>query len=277
MQITNITKENEKAFRTLFPRSFYIGSSDAIRLGAVSDEGETAGVIGARFDNDSTDIIHIYVLPKFRKQGIGRALVSAVEEVAENAGQSSVSAEFFDDENIIAFYSALGYDLFAGKLLYRVSVGEVMRSPLFKRFIKDKPHDRARKISSLSSKEKRMVGSRLSFVDFDPDWSTVVIHGKDYQSVLLADHFDRAVSLVWLNSHSDDPTMLLHHLRSLMASIWAEYPDDRDVTIRMTFEREFIVQKICNLLGGSSHMHPDGRCINAVKVWSTRTSSQGLS
>ncbi|MCR5411065.1 MAG: GNAT family N-acetyltransferase [Lachnospiraceae bacterium] len=277
MQITRITRENEAGFRALFPRSFYNASSDTIRLGAISDTGEAAGVIGARFDNDSTDIIHIYVLPKFRGQGAGRALVSAVEEAAGNAGQSSISVEFFDEEAVTGFYSALGYDLFGGRLLYRVSVGEVMRSPLFKRYIKEKPYDRVKKISSLNSREKRIVDSHLSFSDYDPDWSTVVIRGTDYQSILLAEHFDKAVSLIWLNSHSDDPTMLLHHLRSLMASIWAEYPDDRDITIRMTFEREFIVQKICNLLGGSSHMHPDGRCINAVKVWSSRTSSQGLS
>lgn len=51
----------------------------------------------------------LYVRPDARRQGIGRALLEAVEERCASRGVSYVEAQV-EDEGAAAFYSAMGYE-----------------------------------------------------------------------------------------------------------------------------------------------------------------------
>jgi GNAT superfamily N-acetyltransferase len=51
----------------------------------------------------------LYVRPDARRQGIGRALLEAVEEHCASRGVSYVEAQV-EDEGAAAFYAALGYE-----------------------------------------------------------------------------------------------------------------------------------------------------------------------
>jgi GNAT superfamily N-acetyltransferase len=56
-----------------------------------------------------TSIEDLYVRPEARRQGVGRALLEAVDERCASHGISYVEAQVEDDE-AEAFYAALGYE-----------------------------------------------------------------------------------------------------------------------------------------------------------------------
>lgn len=52
----------------------------------------------------------LYVVPGFRRRGVGRALLEAVGERCAARGVSYVEAQVEDDEEATAFYESLGYE-----------------------------------------------------------------------------------------------------------------------------------------------------------------------
>ena len=81
---------------------------------AARAEGRVAGVVLLAYRlsvsaaGQFASIEDLYVRPGARRQGIGRALLEAVEKRCASRGVSYVEAEVEDDQ-AAAFYSALGY------------------------------------------------------------------------------------------------------------------------------------------------------------------------
>ena len=104
---------------------------------ATQTEIADAGYILFRIIVGEADILSLGVHPMFRRQGVGRALVTAVLEGAKFAGTSSVTLEVHE-ENFPAtsLYSGLGFSVVGRRPnYYKVEKGEnsaalLMRFPI---------------------------------------------------------------------------------------------------------------------------------------------------
>jgi GNAT superfamily N-acetyltransferase len=87
----------------------------AVEVLAARAEGRVVGVavLAYRLSISAAGVFasieDLYVRPDARRQGIGRALLEAVEERCASRGVSYVEAQV-EDEGAAAFYSALGYE-----------------------------------------------------------------------------------------------------------------------------------------------------------------------
>lgn len=85
-------------------------------------DGETVGAVLGRFDGFRGWVYHLAVDARFRRQGIGRALMEEVERRLTDRGCPKVNLHVEAvNEAVSAFYQALGYDrkdfIFMGKWL----------------------------------------------------------------------------------------------------------------------------------------------------------------
>jgi GNAT superfamily N-acetyltransferase len=87
----------------------------AVELLAARAEGRVVGVavLAYRLSISAAGLFasieDLYVRPDARRQGIGRALLEAVEDRCASRGVSYVEAQV-EDEEAAAFYSAFGYE-----------------------------------------------------------------------------------------------------------------------------------------------------------------------
>ncbi|MCR5775341.1 MAG: GNAT family N-acetyltransferase [Lachnospiraceae bacterium] len=266
MQITRITKENEKMFQPLFIKAMRKASPGIIRLGVIDDQDVPCGALAARTIGKSIDMASLYVYRGHRRQGAGTALIGALEELASDTGYITLNAEFLEGEDAVGFYKAMGFELFPYGEQYYITLGEFTRSPLYKRFIGSRNPDKVRLMSSLSSAELKAVSSHIGNVGYDPQLSTVRFVKGEYSSCLLIRRIGRNISVVWLNSVLGIPTELLYHMNAAVKSIRAEFEDADDVPIRMIFEKSKIHESFVRLLGGNQHIHREGSLIDAIKL-----------
>lgn len=266
MKITRITKDNEKMFLPLLPAKGGKAADDLIRLGVTGDKDKVAGAICARIVEGQADITSLYVLPESRGKGAGKLLLTSLEEILKGQGPDAFSAEFFGDETSKGFYGAMGYSIFDVGWRYSFTLGELLRSPLYIRYIKDKPYKNVSFVSALDTKSLKTLERSIGAAEYDPEWSTAGFADGKYANCMLAMDLDRVISISWLNTAGTEPLVLLEHFKALTEKTLSKYPDDMSVRFIMTFEREEIAVKLGNLLGGSRHMHRDGRLVRAIRL-----------
>ncbi len=76
------------------------------------DEGALVGAVMAGFDGTRGWIHHLAVIPERRSQGIGATLMRAAEEGLRRLGCPKVNLQVrATNEDVIAFYRSLGYDV----------------------------------------------------------------------------------------------------------------------------------------------------------------------
>ena len=265
MTITRITKNNIDCFRPFLTEEPGIQDPTVIRLGVTDDNGKASGAVCARLANGRADIISLYVLPSSRRQGVAWFLMEAVEEIASDTGFEILTAEFPESDDTCGFFSASGYDLFKGNGLYCFSIGELLRSPLYRRYITGKTPRFISNVSDLDARGLKAVDSYTGIRAYDPKWSTAEILDGRCFSCMLSDSHKDFVNIIWLNSSSKRNLILLQHFCALANKAVEKYSDN-DVMFRMTFSNEALVRKIEPLLGGPSHMHIYGHLINAIKL-----------
>ena len=266
MKLTKITKEHEAMFRPFFTKGAASGAPDLIRIGITDDKKRAAGALAARLDEGQADIASLYIIPELRKKGYAGSLISSLEDAVKDQGFDAITAEFLETEDATGFFYAMGFGLFGGNRQYHFTLGELLRSPLYRKYIKGKKPKHISNVSELTSKNRKALDNVLQFKDYDPDWSTAsVIDGK-YLSCMLAEPAEDAVSIVWLDSRTGSVPAILQHFRALADKAIENYGENMDMVFRMIFEDEGIVLKLAPLLGGMAHIHSEGRIINAIKL-----------
>ena len=188
MELTKITHENEKAFLSMLPGSAAKPSENVIRLGILDDRCAAAGALSAKRYDGFIDVMSLYIVPDHRRQGYGRELINRLFEAASSLKLGAVTGEFLEDEASKGFAEAMGCDLFQGKRQYSFSMGNFLRSPLYKRLLKGKDDHQAPFVSTLSLNDRKILDNHTGHVFYDPSWSTACIEKGMYKSCLLADH-----------------------------------------------------------------------------------------
>lgn len=265
MEITRITRDNERFFQPFCARSAAKGAPDLIRIGAV--DGDMAkGALSARIEDGIVDITSLYILPDNRRQGFGKALAGKLEEFMEGNSCDAICAAFPESDDLSLFFDSMGYALFPGTDIFYFTVGEFIRSRIWEKCIKGKKSAKLKQVSEISPKERKSLDTGMGFYDYDPEWSTVCFEDGKCTSSLLAINTSDSVSIAWVNSDRDDPSMLLQHLKALTDKTMEEYPGRGDIRFRMVFDEADLSGKLENLLGGRGHLRSEGRMINAVKL-----------
>ncbi|HAV01440.1 MAG TPA: hypothetical protein DCW47_09665 [Lachnospiraceae bacterium] len=274
MQLTRITKDNEKYFLPLFPKTAAKASEDLIRIGLVSDEGSVAGGLSARIYEGFIDILSLYIVPAFRREGLGRRLVDFMAELAKNNGYDALTCEYPKEELSDDFSRAMGFEQFEGRTRYSFTMGEFLRSPLYKRLVREKKDTHVPAVSSLTLEEKKIflrhTGARL----YDPDWSTACIVNGKCMSCLLAVHEvylqdereQNSIGILLMESSQGKAMDFLKHIQALWRKSLKEFGEDKDVVFRMTFENEKIIHNMFELLGRKTHLHREGSYVRAVRL-----------
>ncbi len=275
MHLTGIDNKNEKAFFSLLPMGALKASDKLIRIGVLTDEKAVAGALSARIYDGFFDILSLFIMPSERRRGYGRALFETIEKTAMDHKKEALTAEFLSDEASVGFAKAMDFELFKGRQQYYFTLGELLRSPLYKRLIRDKDDRHAPFVSTLSEDDKKVLAHRVGDVFYDPAWSTACIKDGEYLSCMLADHeYDissdgkrhDSVSVIFLNEAEGGPMDVLHHLRSFAKKAVDKFGEDSDVIFRMTFENDKITRNVFELMGRKTHLHYEGRYMRAVKL-----------
>jgi GNAT superfamily N-acetyltransferase len=274
MQLTRITKDNERYFLPLFPSAAAKASGDLIRIGLVSDEGAVAGALSARIYTGFIDILSLYIVPAFRREGCGRKLMDFMAELAKNNGYDALTWEYPKEKLSDDFSRAMGFELFEGRTRYSFTLGEFLRSPLYKKLVKEKKDLHVPTVSSLSHEEKKILLHHTGTMLYDPDWSTAYIANGKCMSCLLAAHEvylqgekeQNSIGILLLESSQGKATDFLKHIRALARKSLNEFGEDKDVVFRMTFGNEKIIHNMFELLGRKTHLHRDGSYVRAVKL-----------
>jgi ribosomal protein S18 acetylase RimI-like enzyme len=77
----------------------------------VRDGENVAGALRLRIAASLAHVEALYVLPAFRRQGFGRALLGRAEEIANYYNAHKVVAEVFHRHDAQAFFEACGYNV----------------------------------------------------------------------------------------------------------------------------------------------------------------------
>ncbi len=266
MKITKITKDNEMSFISFFPGSAAKASPKVIRIGVTDDSGSAAGAVSAGIGSPHADLISLYVLPRFRRQGYGSALMDQLLSILKDIGSADLSGEYLDDDELNGFFSAKGFDLFPGYPQFYTTVGDVLRSPLLKRLNKIKGTGDIKTVSSLSVMEKKIFDGSVANKDYDPDFSTALIKNGRYYSCLLANRSEDGINVIWNDSVAKSPDEFRRHTHDFTKKVISEYSDRPDTPIHMTFERQVVIDFIEKTLGGKGHLRSEGRYVNVVKL-----------
>lgn len=266
MKITRVTKENELKFNYMFPREAQGPAPNLIRLGVINDEDKGVGTLSALVDGKEVVITSLFILSDYRRQGYGRALFEWLQDFLKDQGIEILNVEFLSNEPAEAFAEAMGFDLFELRPLYTFLLGEVFRSPLYKKHIDGKKVLRVKPVSELSLQERKIFEQNIIGRGFDPGWSTAVIENGEYSSCLLTTHGKQDVSFVFINSKSGDPREILYHFRALVFKTMEEFPDRRDIEFRLTVVDDRRIKRLAGILGGWRHVHISGYFRHAVKM-----------
>ncbi|MEV4714971.1 GNAT family N-acetyltransferase [Micromonospora sp. NPDC049374] len=92
-----------------------IGTHDDICCLTAVLAGRAVGYGGIRVRDDETgELAHLYVRPAYRRRGVARQLVAALEELAYQRGHSLVRVEIGPHLPGAAFFRACGYEPTSG-------------------------------------------------------------------------------------------------------------------------------------------------------------------
>jgi ribosomal-protein-alanine N-acetyltransferase len=110
--LPGIWRVEEESFDEPYPRRYLAALSEWADLFYVALVGEeVAGYAAASSEGDSLHILSIAVLPRFRRRGIGRALLSRILEEGRAMGLKGAILEVgARNEGAKAFYKGFGFE-----------------------------------------------------------------------------------------------------------------------------------------------------------------------
>lgn len=274
MQITRITEVNEEFFQPFLPDAADYERPELLRLGAVTDDNEVAGALAAVIDFEVIEIMSIYVLPEYRRQGYGRELVNTVISLAEQAegSYSAISASFAEDLTVRAFWAALGFDIFGDMSMYQIRFGEIMRSEKCRKILLKGDTKGVRQISSLDDTEKRILDNYLTERSmpvtgyYDPDWSTVVFTEGEISSAMLIKPSMGRINVLWFGMDSKDIKEPLKHMATYIRKIEADPSYDGTTPIVFPADNDSLLDVVETFTGSKSHITMTESYSQAIKL-----------
>ncbi len=276
MQLTGVGSENAAAFAPLTGGLKY--SDYLLCVGAV-EEKEPAGVAFYSELGGSLFLDYIYVPEKFRRRGIGTALVEETLKELEEVGFVALHVNYPERaEDIHGFILKLGFKLFRDGVAYRTRVEDLLKSEVTGKLLKGAPKKRVVKLADLTLHEKKVLKKALDQEELDPeaiDDSTLspklslvtFDHENDAPAGLILCIQDRStIVITYLVNFSKDASELLEILRVFKNTVEEEDYTDCDLVF-LTLNDE-MVKLPEKLLNSKELLHREGAVISGVKMLS---------
>ena len=132
MTLTNIGKTNYDAFRAILPYGKSMPDSGELLLIGAIEEGSTAGAVSILLSEEMAVIDSLYVMPRFRRRGIGSRMVGEIFEIARKLKLEALQVDFPEDMAMIRFFRRNHFMVIPGSSLYYAKLSDFSDS----RFIK---------------------------------------------------------------------------------------------------------------------------------------------
>ena len=272
MNLTLITKENEEAFGSLMTYMGRHTESDAIRIGAIGDNGQAAGALVARVEPGILDIVSLYVVEKFRRRGIATAMMNTLAALCDPEDQSSVTVQFSADDDLYGFFEAYGFELIYDMPLEYVTLRYVHRSRLCRKNVLHSSGKDLTRISDLNRAQTNALAvyfrkrGILANNNYDAELSTVCISDDEIKSIMLAKCTDSDVSVLWMDFKPSRQKDLFMHLGALVRVMDADENFDDDSRIYFVPENGKFTDTLVRLTIGSGYVEKDTDYFYGVKL-----------
>lgn len=111
-----LVKENLKEYISLGVKMIFTRPMSLIRL--LKNFTKTNG--NSDDDQNYSELLSIGVDPSIQGRGVGKTLLSEIEVVAKNKGIAKIvlTTDFYNNENAVAFYHKVGYNVFYDFIAY---------------------------------------------------------------------------------------------------------------------------------------------------------------
>ena len=266
MKIFRINPKHEAPFHPLFSEFPGTDEDDVVKFAAINDDLKVCGVMACYISGFEIHVIALYVLPEFRRQGYGKALLNEAEFLAKAQEAEATQADFVYIDEACDFYASCGFDVFYTGEQYYLTLGDLKRSRLYKRYLKDGKVKAVAPVSTLPSRVKELLDKEANDRDYDPDYSSVSIKDGKLTSCLFALVEGNEICITWFAVYSSNYLLLLYQLRQLVRTVEEKNPDNNDIRVRMCFEDSDIVNDVMAFLGGRGHMRLEDRIVSAIKL-----------
>ena len=266
MKIFRINPKHEAPFHPLFLEFPGTDEDDVVKFAAINDDLKVCGVMACYVSGFEIHVIALYVLPEFRRQGYGKALLKEAQFLAKAQEAAATQADFIYSDTACDFYADCGFDIFYTGEQYYLTMGDLKRSRLYKRYLKDGKVKAVAPVSSLPPSVKGLLDKEANDRGYDPDYSSVSIKDGKLTSCLFALVDGNEICITWFAVYSTNYLLLVYQLRQLVHTGEKLNPENDDLRIRMCFEDTDIVSDVMDFLGGRGHMRQEARIVSAIRL-----------
>lgn len=262
MKIISITKDNLDQFASCLVPFGNIGN--AILLGTMTEKEEAAGAAAFLRYDGWAELIYIYVLPAYRRQGVGSSLLHMAGGHVEALKGLPVTADFSGStEGLRALFEAEGYYICRGKSFYEFSLKDAVR--LFPEKQRELPGG-IRPLSGLRSGEISELKDFIESFGWSADLLNPEIVREEYSFVGFA---DGRVSGLLLTSGEGEMTFRIDTVataignRRMFSALFSgmiysmRRAEKAGTVIRFFGENERLVETASKMLGNSLRMTED--------------------
>ena len=274
MEFTKIVKDNQEAFQPLL---FGANLSDySFALGAV-EEDEAAGVVLFNYLEDALMLDYIYVSEKFRRRGIGTALVEEFLRLARYTSASALHINYPEkSEELHGFALSLGFRIFRDGMAYHVPAGAFLNSDNFNKLVQGTRKSRIISSAGLNKHEAELLMDEIDKQDMDPkiiadmavsdELSFISWDDKNDRpaSCILCEHNLDQITVLYLANFTKDPNRLVEVLRALKETIIRRKLEESELLfVTMTDDMRKVAEKLVSTVGG---LKPECNVVSGIRM-----------
>ena len=274
MELTGIGRENEQAFLPLMPG---LKSDDYVLCVGAIEEDMAAGVALYSELDGSLILDYIYVHEKFRRRGIGTALIEDTLKELYSAGLISLHVNYPESAaDIHAFILSRGFKVFRDGVAYRAKIGDFLESSATKKLFAGPLRNRVARISGLSEEERGILRKALEDNELDPS----IIDDRSFSKELSLTNFrpengkpggmvlcrasSEVVTVSYLVNFSNDAVQLWELLKAFVLTVEKMGIGERElVFLTMNDDMVKLPEK---LLQSPDLLKKDGAVISGIRM-----------
>lgn len=225
---------------------------DRVFLVGAVEEQQAVGAAVLELQKDRVQLLSVAVAPKWRRRGIGRALMErCVTLVQATCAQSFYAVLGADVGELGAFFNALTwFQPREEAVCYQVSLGELRGVALL-----TGSASKARALEDVDyySYQKYLTATfvadhtQCARQQLDQRVSQVIWEEGKITACILFSRTEQGLSLSWIQNKSRDKLALLYLLRAAMAAACRYYPDSAQITF--SADTPQVLQLALRLLG----------------------------
>ena len=270
MKITRITTNNAACFSPLLFGEAQFDTPSRIRLGVADDNNRVAGAIAMETAGPYYEILSLYVLPEFRRQGYGTALVNAVKTLVKGTEKDAIVIFFGEDPVLSSFLTGENFDCDVRCGQFSFSKRIFSSSRFYQRFIANQNASDIKTVAELDNRERKafyniLVQEGLRTEGwYDPEFSTVVLNGITVTGALFCVCKKNTVDVVYFYNASHKQSDAVKHIRKLIDALDANYPKNQDFRISFIGENISLVLFLSGILGGTRFMNLEQMIMSGI-------------